>query len=145
MDDKVLARVFQCLQKEAGELGFTLLEVLVALIILGISFGVVFQTLSQSRKISWRSDELMAASRIAHNLLLDSRLTDTALQEGEVEEDVAGEEGWKFSFSAQPLALKGDDNTEPIEIPFMFEMRLCLSHEINLRKRHFCLTRWYRR
>ena len=145
MDDKVSVRLSQCLRKEAGELGFTLLEVLVALIILGISFGVVFQSLSLSRRISWRSDELMAASRIANNLLLDSGLTNTALQEGEVEGDVAGEEGWQFSFSAQPLALKGDDNTEPVEVPFMLEMSLCLSHETSLRKRHFCLTRWYRR
>jgi prepilin-type N-terminal cleavage/methylation domain-containing protein len=126
-------------------MGFTLLEVLVSLIIVGISFGVIFQALSQSKKISWRADELLAASRIAHNLLLDSKLVNTALDDKEVEGDVAGEGGWKFTLTAKPLAIVEDDGTAPVEIPSMCEMTLCLSYGKAGTKRHLCLTRWYGR
>ena len=127
------------------EMGFTLLEVLVSLIIVGISFGVIFQALSQSKKISWRADELLAASRIAHNLLLDSKLVNTALDDKEVEGDVAGEEGWKFTLTAKPLAIVEEDGTAPLEIPSMHEMTLCLSYGKAGTKRHLCLTGWYGR
>ena len=126
-------------------MGFTLLEVLVSLIIVGISFGVIFQALSQSKKISWRADELLAASRIAHNLLLDSKLVNTALDDKEVEGDVAGEGGWKFTLTAKPLAIVEDDGTAPVEIPSMYETTLCLSYGKAGTKRHLCLTRWYGR
>jgi prepilin-type N-terminal cleavage/methylation domain-containing protein len=126
-------------------MGFTLLEVLVSLIIVGISFGVIFQALSQSKRISWRADELLTASRIAHNLLIDSKLVDTALDNKQVEGDVAGKDGWKFTLTAKPLTIVEDDGTVPLEIPSMFEMTLCLSYGKAGAERRLCLTRWYGR
>jgi prepilin-type N-terminal cleavage/methylation domain-containing protein len=127
------------------ELGFTLLEVLVSLIIVGISFGVIFQALSQSKRISWRADELLTASRIAHNLLVDSKLINSALDDKEIEGDVAGEDGWKFTLTASPLAIVEEDGTAPLEIPSMFQMTLCLSYGKPGADRRLCLTRWYGR
>lgn len=134
----------QLQQKYSTQVGFTLLEVLVSLIIVGISFGVVFQALSQSKRISWKADELLAASRIAHNLLVDSKLINTALNNREVEGEVAGEDGWKFTLTAKPLVMEEGNGTPPIEIPSLFEMRLCLSYEKTRQGRQICLTRWYR-
>jgi prepilin-type N-terminal cleavage/methylation domain-containing protein len=132
-------------QRDSTQLGFTLLEVLVSLIIVGISFGVIFQALSQSKRISWRADELLTASRIAHNLLVDSKLINAALNSEEVEGAVAGEDRWTFTLTAKPLAIAEDNGTVLHEIPSVFEMRLCLSYEKTRGKRDLCLTRWYRR
>jgi prepilin-type N-terminal cleavage/methylation domain-containing protein len=129
--------------RDEEELGFTLLEVLVSLIIVGISFGVVFQALSQSKRIAWRADELLTASRIAHNLLMDSTLIRTALDTRQVEGEVTGEDGWRFTLTAKPLAIAGDNEAAPLEIPSMFEMTLCLSYGKARKERHLCLTRWY--
>jgi prepilin-type N-terminal cleavage/methylation domain-containing protein len=140
--------LFRCrrrVRRDAKELGFTLLEVLVSLIIVGISFGVIFQSLSQSKRLSWRADELLTASRIAHNLLIDSRLVDRAFDRKEVEGDVAGEDGWKFTLTAEPLAIEEDAESGTLEIPSMFEMTLCLSYGKTGTERHLCLTRWYHR
>lgn len=134
----------QLQQKDSTQAGFTLLEVLVSLIIVGISFGVVFQALSQSKRISWKADELLTASRIAHNLSVDSKLINTALNHREVEGEVAGEDGWKFTLTAKPLVMEEGNGTPPIEIPSLFEMRLCLSYEKTRQGRQICLTRWYR-
>jgi prepilin-type N-terminal cleavage/methylation domain-containing protein len=131
-------------QRNSTELGFTLLEVLVSLIIVGISFGVVFQALSQSKRISWKADEMLTASRIAHNLLVDSILLNTAVNNREVAGEVEGEDGWKFTLTAKPLVMEEDKGTPPIEIPSLFEMRLCLSYEKTGQGRQICLTRWYR-
>jgi len=125
------------------ELGFTLLEVLVSLIIVGISFGVVFQALSQSKRISWKADELLRASRITHNLLVDSNLLTSAVNNGEVAGEVAGEDGWKFTLTAKPFVKEEDNGTAPIEIPSLFDMRLCLSYGEGGQGRHLCVTRWY--
>jgi prepilin-type N-terminal cleavage/methylation domain-containing protein len=140
--------LFRCrgrVRRDAKELGFTLLEVLVSLIIVGISFGVIFQSLSQSKRLSWRADELLTASRIAHNLLIDSRLINRAFESTEVEGDVDGEDGWKFTLTAKPLAIEEDAASAPLEIPSMFEMTLCLSYGKTGTERHLCLTRWYHR
>jgi prepilin-type N-terminal cleavage/methylation domain-containing protein len=129
---------------DEAEWGFTLLEVLVSLIIVGISFGVLFQALSQSKRIAWRADELLTASRIAHNLLIDSTLIRTAMDTRHVEGEVTGEDGWRFTLAAKPLAIAEDGETAPLEIPSMFEMTLCLTYGKTGRERRLCLTRWYR-
>jgi len=130
-------------QRNSTESGFTLLEVLVSLIIVGISFGVVFQALSQSKRISWKADELLTASRIAHNLLADSALLSTAVNQREVAGEVAGENGWKFKLTAEPFVKEEDNGAVPVEIPSLFDMRLCLSYEKAGQGRQMCLTRWY--
>jgi prepilin-type N-terminal cleavage/methylation domain-containing protein len=125
--------------------GFTLLEVLVALLIIGISLGAVFQAFSQSKRISWRSDEVMEGARIAHNILANSALIDASLREEGKEGTVEGENGWRYTVSVHPLELKSENGDIPLEVPSMLEWRLCLIHETVQREKSFCLSRWYRR
>jgi len=125
--------------------GFTLLEVLVALIIIGISLGAVFQAFSQSKRISWKSDEVMESSRIANNIFANSALIDASLREKGKEGVVEGENGWRYTISVHPLEIKSENEGIPVEVPCMLKLRLCLVHETGQRKKSFCLSRWYRR
>ena len=125
--------------------GFTLLEVLVALIIIGISLGAVFQAFSQSKQIAWKADEKTEGARIAQNILADSALIHAALQEENKEGDVPGEKGWTYKLSVWPLALESEDGEIPIEIPSMLDLSLLLVYDTGQRQKSFHLDRWYRR
>lgn len=125
--------------------GFTLLEVLVALIIIGISLGVVFQAFSQSKRISWKSDEKMECARIAQNILANSVLVRNALIEEETEGIVEGEDGWRYTLSAQPLELTSEDADFPLAVPSMMDLKLRIYHESGQVEKSFELNRWYRR
>lgn len=127
------------------EAGFTLLEVLVAIIILGLSFGAIFQALSQSKRISWKAMEVIEASRIANNILENSMLIDTALKDKGAEGPVDGEKGWDYSISVKPLVLNNEAEDTLEEVPSMFKLHMCLSFHGNAKERSFCFTRWYRR
>jgi prepilin-type N-terminal cleavage/methylation domain-containing protein len=125
--------------------GFTLIEVLVALIILGISLGAVFQALSSSRRISLKADETLTAVRLAQNLLANPALMDTALNGRELAGNIEMEPAWRYSLSALPLELDTGDNRNVSQVPAMFELRLCLFHESDLREKAFCMKQWHRR
>ena len=124
--------------------GFTLLEVLVSLVILGICFGVLFETLSQSKRICWRSTDAAEAARIAHNLLQDTGFVKDLLDKRSVEDSVKGEDDWRYSASVSELKI-GEDRGQTFEIPSMVELRLCLWRKHGNDARKFCITRWYRR
>ncbi|RLB11185.1 MAG: hypothetical protein DRG63_13185 [Deltaproteobacteria bacterium] len=128
------------LQKKSG---FTLLEVLVSLVILGVCFGVLFETLSQSKRLSWKSNEAAEASRVVHNLLASSEFVKRAMEQGTAQGIVRGEAGWHYWVEVRPLELGAKDET-PAGIPGMLEIRLCVSPAQDPAKRRFCLTRWYR-
>jgi prepilin-type N-terminal cleavage/methylation domain-containing protein len=125
--------------------GFTLIEVLVALIILGISLGAVFQALSSSRRISLKADEILTAVRLAQNLLANPALMDTALNGRELAGNIEMEPAWRYSLSALPLELDTGDNRNVSQVPAMFELRLCLFHESDQREKAFCMKQWHRR
>ena len=125
--------------------GFTLLEVLVALIIIGISLGVVFQAFSQSKQIAWRADEKTDGARIAQNIFANSALIHAALQEENKEGDVPGEKGWRYRLTAGPLELESEDGEIPLEVPSILNLSLHLVHDTGQREKSFHLDRWYRR
>jgi prepilin-type N-terminal cleavage/methylation domain-containing protein len=125
--------------------GFTLLEVLVALLVAGISLGAVFQAFSQSKRISWKADEKLESARIAQNILADSALIDAALRDEGKEGIVEGENGWKYIISVKPLEYIPENEENPLEIPAMLDLRLCLVHDSGQKEKSFCLNRWYRR
>jgi general secretion pathway protein I len=124
--------------------GFTLLEVLVALIVLAMSLGVTFQALSQSGRISWKADRYSEAARIAQNLLADTEWVRQAIQDKDHQGELKGEDGWRYSVTVEPLTLKMDQEEEAVEIPSMITLRLCLSYGEDRGKKSYCLTRWYR-
>ena len=123
--------------------GFTLLEVLVSLVILGISFGVLFETLSQSKRLSWRSDEAAQASRVIHNLLVNSEFVKRALDSGEMEGTIEDGGKWHYSTEVSPLVLR-DEQGGPVEIPGMVRLKLCVSSGEAKGSKRFCIVRWYR-
>lgn len=124
--------------------GFTLLEVLVALIVLAMSLGVTFQALSQSGRISWKADRYNEAARIAQNLLADTEWVQLAIKDKDRKGELKEEEGWQYLVTVEPLTLKMDEEEEAVEIPSMITLRLCLSYGDDREKRSYCLTRWFR-
>ncbi len=130
---------------DSGYSGFTLFEVLVALIIVGVSLGAVFQAFSQSKKISWRSDERMEGARVAQNILANSALIDAALRENGKEGVVEEENGWRYAITVNPLRLDAENEGLLLEIPSMLNLRLCLVHDSGQKEKSYCLSRWYRR
>lgn len=128
-----------------GPAGFTLLEVLVALIIIGISLGAVFQAFSQSKTTAWKSDEKAEGARITQNILANSPLIQAALREKRKGGAVQGEKQWEYAISVHPLELKAEDQETSIEIPSMVKLDLLLVHNTGQRKKTFNLIRWYRR
>jgi len=130
---------------KTSQRGFTLIEVLVALIILGISLGAVFQALSSSRRISLKADETLTAVRLAQNLLADPALMDTAMKGREIAGNIDMEPAWRYSLSALPLELDTGDKRDVSQVPAMFELNLCLFHETDRREKAFCMKQWHRR
>jgi prepilin-type N-terminal cleavage/methylation domain-containing protein len=124
--------------------GFTLIEVLVALIILGISLGAIFQALSSSRRISLKADETLQAVRLAGNLLASSVLMDNALKGRAISAVIDGEAGWRYTISSLPLEIDTGDNRDVFQVPSMFELTLCLFHETDHREKAFCVKQWIR-
>jgi prepilin-type N-terminal cleavage/methylation domain-containing protein len=125
--------------------GFTLIEVLVALIILGISLGAIFQALSSSRRISLKADETLQAVRLAGNLLASPAVADTALKGRGIAARIDGEAGWRYTFSALPLEIDTGNKRDVFQVPAMFELTLCLFHETDRREKAFCMKQWIRR
>jgi prepilin-type N-terminal cleavage/methylation domain-containing protein len=126
-----------------GSQGFTLLEVMVALLILGASLGAVFGGLYQAKRISWRASERLEATRILHNLLSDDQLRRQCLVDGDMSGEVEDEDGWRYSFNSEPLVLDVGNDT-PLELPGMFKVTACVSHASNGREKKYCLERWQR-
>lgn len=129
---------------KTSQQGFTLIEVLVALIILGISLGAIFQALSSSRRISLKADETLTAVRLAQNLLANSALIDTALKGRELAGNIEMEPEWRYSLSALPLEFDTGNKRDVFQAPGMFELKLCLFHVTDRREKIFCLKQWQR-
>jgi prepilin-type N-terminal cleavage/methylation domain-containing protein len=125
--------------------GFTLIEVLVALIILGISLGAIFQALSSSRRISLKADETLRAVRLAGNILASPALVDTALKSKGIAARIDEEAGWRYSLSALPLEIDSGNKRDVFQVPAMFELTVCLFHETDRREKAFCMKQWIRR
>jgi prepilin-type N-terminal cleavage/methylation domain-containing protein len=129
---------------KTSQRGFTLIEVLVALIILGISLSAIFQALSSSRRISQKADETLTAVRLAKNLLANPALIDTALKGGGVASRIEGEAGWRYTIYALPLEIDVGTTRDALQIPAVFELTVCLFHETDRREKSFCLKQWHR-
>lgn len=126
--------------------GFTLIEVLVALMILGVSLAAVFQALSSSRRLSLKAEESLAAVRLAQNLLSNPALIDAALSGKERGGNCDNEPDWRYSLSALPLEIStGNTRHDVYQVPAMYELNLCLSHVADFREKIFCVKQWYRR
>jgi len=125
--------------------GFTLLEVLIALTVMGITVAVLFYGFSQSARLQRKAHEVMEASRVARLVLADRTLLSQAAARGRLEGPVDGEPGWFFILEARPLVVPLDKRAEAYEDPNMVEMTLCVFSEESGRSGSRCLVGWYER
>ncbi len=130
---------------KADQRGFTLIEVLVALMILGVSLSAVFQALSSSRRLSLKADESLTAARLAQNILTNPALIDASLKGKAMGGNIDGDRDWRYSLTAQPLEIStGSTKHDVYQVPTMYELNLCLSHVADFREKMFCVKQWYR-
>ena len=124
--------------------GFTLLEVMVALLIIGASLAALFGGFYQSKRLAWRAEERLTATRLLHNLLQDRQLLLQAAGDGQARGRVEEAAGWRYEMTAEPLVIASADGEE-LEVKGMNRITVCLRHEREEREKRYCLERWVRR
>ena len=130
---------------KSGAQGFTLVEVLVALMILGVSLAAVFQALSSSRRLSLKAEESLSAVRLAQNILANPAVIDAAVKGKAMGGNIDGDRDWRYSLTARPLEIStGATKHDVYQVPSMYELDLCLSHFADFREKIFCVKQWYR-
>ena len=94
--------------------GFTLIEVLIAFVILALALGVVFRTLSSS--LSHERIAKLATMRVLEaRSILDRLGVDVALEEGMIEGQLTTGEPWTLTVSlVEPDAESGGVSAGPI-------------------------------
>ena len=125
--------------------GYTLLEVMVALLIVAMTLGAVFQNLSQSKKTSLRSERALKVVRLANNIFHDLETINTIVRGETIEDSIPGEENWYYRFYAEPLVLDGiSDNSTPLEIESLKKLTLCILYDAGDKKQSFCFVKWHK-
>ena len=123
--------------------GYTLLEVMVALLIVAMSLGAIFQNLSLSKRISLKSERAFKAVRLANNIFHDLETINIVVRGETIEENIPEEENRYYKFYSEPLVLDqiSDDKT-PLEIEGLKKITLCILHDENGKKQSFCFVKW---
>ncbi len=124
--------------------GYTLLEVTIALIIIGMSLGVLFGEMSRSKSLSFKADLMLDSVRILHNLTEDPVFMKKAISNDNAQGDVPGEKGWSYSVKVNPLNMKLKPEDTPVEISGMKLVKICVKKKHTDYNREYCITRWYR-
>jgi type II secretion system protein I len=87
----------------AGAAGFTLLETLVALALLGIVLTTVFGLIGSGLRAAHRDEDRLLLALVAQNLLARSRLDLTPTSDGPLSGDIGG--GLRWRIESQPYEL----------------------------------------
>jgi general secretion pathway protein I len=90
-------------QGPAGAAGFTLLETLVALALLGIVLTTVFGLIGSGLRAAHRDEDRLLLALVAQNLLARSRLDLTPTGDGPLSGDIGG--GLRWRIENQPYEL----------------------------------------
>lgn len=134
--------------------GYTLLEVMVALIIIGISLTAVTGGLGSSKRLSAKADQAVDAVRILNNLFNDTKFVKDIIKEEEYDDMLPMEEGWHCRVEVEPLNVKiiedvmgraplsNGDGGEEIEVPGMVAVKVCLKNNDSIIEKEYCITRW---
>ena len=125
--------------------GYSLIEVLVALAVIAVALGITFEAFTQSVRLRVRSERLLEASRVVRRILADDALIERAMERGEVSGNLSDEESWKYLLLAKPLNLQLARDVEPVEIPRMYEVRICVFREGGDPKSGRCLVSWFKK
>lgn len=138
---------------------YTLLEVTVALIIVGISITAVTGALSTAKGLSARADHAIEGLRILKNILNNPKLIHDISENEIFDNELEGEDGWKCHGESTPLIVnsadllvtagedadsqeKGSDSGEEIEVPGMLSVKICVSDEKEFSSKQYCIIRW---
>jgi len=89
--------------------GYTLLEVMVALIIIGISITAVTGALSTSKGLSARADHAIESVRILNNILNNPELMKIVVANKNFEKVLEDEDGWIVRAQTDPLIINSAD------------------------------------
>ncbi|MEA3386255.1 MAG: type II secretion system protein [Thermodesulfobacteriota bacterium] len=122
--------------------GFTLIEVLIATAIMGISLGVLLSGFAQGHRQAFRGDMAREAAYIAESVLYGlatNELESLSLSE----EDVEDHPGWSYKVETRDLVLKitaQDQEEKEIEIPELTEFVLTVRPPYDAHS--FVLTSW---
>ena len=139
--------------------GYTLLEVMVALIIIGISITAVTGGLSGAKNLSVKADQSIEAVRILNNLRNNPIFIDKVIENDEIEEMMQNEEGWQCKAVSESLVINAADmlhgdnidnrekenDGETIEVPEMREIKICITDKQDIIEKEYCITIWKRK
>ncbi len=90
--------------KGDADRGFTLLEVLVALAVVGIGLGAALRLLDVTQRTLWQREQRMVADWVARNVIVAMRLDEAGTGSGRVA--MAGRE-WHWSLTKDPADMTG--------------------------------------
>uniref|UniRef100_A0A832A2W6 Prepilin-type N-terminal cleavage/methylation domain-containing protein n=1 Tax=Desulfacinum infernum TaxID=35837 RepID=A0A832A2W6_9BACT len=124
--------------------GFTLLEVLVALLVTGICLAVVFQSFSQSMRLRVKADALDEAVQAAQNLLHDEAFVTELLARRGGSGPVPDAAPWQYQARVEPLRWATGPDQEPLLVEGMWELTLCVTKAAHGTGAPRCVTGWYR-
>ncbi|MEA2059178.1 MAG: type II secretion system protein [Thermodesulfobacteriota bacterium] len=141
--------------------GYTLLEIMVALIIMGISVTAVTGGLSGAKRLSARAEHTLEAARILNNLKNNPAFISRVIENDEIEGLMDNEPGWQCSASAEPLVVNTADlqvleseneaktwknekmeTGEEVDVPDMVEIKICVTDREDMIDKAYCLTLW---
>ncbi len=89
--------------------GYTLLEVMVALIIIGISITAVTGALSTAKGLSARSDYAVESVRILKNILNNPELMKQIMENRNFKKVLDDEDGWICTAETTPLVIDSSE------------------------------------
>lgn len=128
--------------------GFTLVEVVVALLIITVVVSVVFETLSASRRLSIKADDTLEAARVLHNVVNNRFVIDRMLElrnENAERSGVAeGDPGWTYSMRSRPLRLIADQERDPLDMNALVDVEICVFPSAGAGQKMYCTHRWFR-
>ncbi len=124
--------------------GFTLLEVLVALIITGIGLAVVFQSFSQSLGLRAKAEAVDEAVQAAQRLLDDEAFIAETLARGGGSGPIPEADAWRYRAIVEPMRWAPRPDQEPLFLEGMAVLTLCVEKAVPGAKAPRCVTGWYR-
>ncbi len=139
-----------------NESGYTLLEVMVALIIIGIALTAVTGGLAASKRLSAKADHAVEAARILKNLFTDTVFISDVIDDEGYDEELSIEEGWYCKVVVEPLTVtilevEGGQNSlsksnisDAIDVPGMVVVKVCITDKTSIIEKEYCITCWER-
>ncbi|SLM30378.1 hypothetical protein MTBBW1_2200032 [Desulfamplus magnetovallimortis] len=137
-----------------NENAYTLIEVTVALVIIGISITAVTGALSSAKSLSARADHAVEAIRVLKNIVNNPGLMVEIAEEKSFEGNLESETGWICRAESVPLVVNSSDmlltgseedtDGEEIEVEGMLSVTICVVNLQESAGKEYCIHRWVR-